>query len=507
MASLNAVRMLFARAVHRDWDIVHADVPNAFCQSSMPSDGPDIYLNLPRGVSVDGMTNGKVLKLMKALYGLRDSPQRWNKALSAVLESLGLRRSHYDSCIFYRRSSDGRELFVAAEVDDLIITGDDVAGMAKIKSFLVEKYGKVDAQGVRYVDWESPVASFLGIDIQYDRAAGELTMSVRQKIDDLLEKFPYLSTCPTSNTPSQAAEDKGRNSSDVAEQDRFRKNYGHAADVSRMAFDCVQSGDGEDLDENALSESKRKLFYKLIGDYRSIVGSLIYIASTCLPDIAFAIGKLSRAMHDPQLVHAQWLSRTMGYLRLTKDKCKLRYTRTDSRSAKLFDQVNDSRAPVEILVGFTDANHANSRETQRKSISGYCFFLHGCCVAWKSKLQPITATSTHEAELIALSLASDEAVWMKRLCDEIGFSTQNAIPIMCDNQSTVFTVHNPVMSHRSKHLDVRMFKSRQFIAERLINPLYCPTKCNVADFFTKSLDHVYFEKFRNIIMNIEPCAE
>ena len=159
--------------------------------------------------------------------------------------------------------------------------------------------------------------------------------------------------------------------------------------------------------------------------------------------------------------------------------------------------------PIEILAGFTDANHANSREQQRKSISGFTFFLHGCCVAWRSKLQPLTASSTHEAELIALSLASDEAVWIKRLCNEIGFDTRHPIPIMCDNQSTVFTVHNPVVSHRSKHLDVRMFKSRQFIADRLINPLYCPTALNVADFFTKSLDQSHYEKFRNIIMNVD----
>ena len=61
---------------------------------------------------------------------------------------------------------------------------------------------------------------------------------------------------------------------------------------------------------------------------------------------------------------------------------------------------------------------------------------------------------------------------------------------------------NPVMSHRSKHLDVRMFKTRQFIADQLVNPLYCPTACNLADFWTKSLDHVHFDKFRNIIMNV-----
>ena len=76
--------------------------------------------------------------------------------------------------------------------------------------------------------------------------------------------------------------------------------------------------------------------------------------------------------------------------------------------------------------------------------------------------------------------------------------------MMCDNQSTVFTVHNPVVSNRSKHLEVRMFKTRQYIESALIDAMYCPTKHNVADFFTKSLDRVLFERFRNIIMNCSP---
>ena len=74
------------------------------------------------------------------------------------------------------------------------------------------------------------------------------------------------------------------------------------------------------------------------------------------------------------------------------------------------------------LFGMTDSDYANTKEDSRRSISGYCFFVFGCLVSWRSKLQPITAASTHEAELIAMSFAADEAVWTRRLLIEVGFA-------------------------------------------------------------------------------------
>ena len=75
---------------------------------------------------------------------------------------------------------------------------------------------------------------------------------------------------------------------------------------------------------------------------------------------------------------------------------------------------------MSVVVGFADASYAPPLEKERKSITGFSFFLYGNLVVWKSKLQPITAASTHESELIALAFAADEAVWLRRLLAEIG---------------------------------------------------------------------------------------
>ena len=73
----------------------------------------------------------------------------------------------------------------------------------------------------------------------------------------------------------------------------------------------------------------------------------------------------------------------------------------------------------------------------------------------------VRAGSTHEAELIALSFCCDEGLWLRNLLIEAKFADglNSPVPIMCDNQGTVFTAHNPVTNNNSKHIEVRYFRS------------------------------------------------
>ena len=70
---------------------------------------------------------------------------------------------------------------------------------------------------------------------------------------------------------------------------------------------------------------------------------------------------------------------------------------------------------VNSLIDMSDANFANLTDEQRKRISGFAFYVFGCCVTCRSKLQTITAGSTHEAEIIAVALAANEGVWIRKL--------------------------------------------------------------------------------------------
>ena len=152
---------------------------------------------------------------------------------------------------------------------------------------------------------------------------------------------------------------------------------------------------------------------------------------------------------------------------------------------------------------------------------------------WKSKLQPLTAASTHEAELIAMSFAADEAIWLRRLLLEVGFSvpavwhmrhneadddptefadraTEKWITkmrptwLLGDNQSAIFTANNPETSQRSKHLEIRWFRIRDYVQNLTLQVRHIPTLDNVADFFTKSLQgEEQFGRFRMHLMGTQ----
>ena len=90
---------------------------------------------------------------------------------------------------------------------------------------------------------------------------------------------------------------------------------------------------------------------------------------------------------------------------------------------------------------------------QRRSTSGYVFNLFRGVVSWMSKKQFVVALSTIEAEYMATTHASKEAVWLQRLCSSMGLA-QRAIRIDYDSQSAIFLVKNHAYHSKTKHIDV-----------------------------------------------------
>ena len=90
---------------------------------------------------------------------------------------------------------------------------------------------------------------------------------------------------------------------------------------------------------------------------------------------------------------------------------------------------------------------------RRRSTSGYVFILFGGVVSWMSKKQYVVALSTIEAEYMAATHASKEAIWFQRLCSSVGL-VQGAIRINYDSHSAIFLAKNPAYHSKTKHIDV-----------------------------------------------------
>lgn len=153
------------------------------------------------------------------------------------------------------------------------------------------------------------------------------------------------------------------------------------------------------------------------------------------------------------------------------------------------------------LVGFSDANFPTTYPSQCKSTAGYAFFLFGAVISYMSKLEALVAMSTAEAEYIALCLAAQEAIYLRQMLAELGFTMEKPTMIGEDNQACITLARNDVTSARTKHLDIRLHFVRDAQQNGTISVTYAPTDEMLADMFTKPLPRVVFERLCTVVMN------
>ncbi|KAJ9504976.1 hypothetical protein QJQ45_013241 [Haematococcus lacustris] len=209
--------------------------------------------------------------------------------------------------------------------------------------------------------------------------------------------------------------------------------------------------------------------------YAELVGSLMHLAVCTRPDIAQAVGVCAKYMAAPTAQHWHALRGVLRYV-------------ADSRAEGLVF------GAAEGLVGFCDADFAGDTDT-RRSTTGYVFMLHGGAVSWSSRRQPTVAVSTTEAEYMAASAASKEALWLRTLVAElaVGSDVVQPVTIMCDNEAAITLIKHPIASAQSKHIDVLHHFVRERAARGEVVFKFCESEANVADGMTKALPRAKFE--------------
>ncbi|KAL5571449.1 hypothetical protein UlMin_021046 [Ulmus minor] len=134
--------------------------------------------------------------------------------------------------------------------------------------------------------------------------------------------------------------------------------------------------------------------------YQRLVGKLIYLSHT-RPDIAYAVSMVSQFMHSPREVHLQVVYQILHYLKGSPGKGVL-----FKRNSSL------------VLEAYTYADYAESI-VNRRSTSGYCTFIGGNLVTWRSKKQSVVARSSAEAKFRAMALGICEILWWKIILDDL----------------------------------------------------------------------------------------
>ena len=142
------------------------------------------------------------------------------------------------------------------------------------------------------------------------------------------------------------------------------------------------------------------------------------------------------------------------------------------------------------LIGYSDADwvgHVDDRHTTL----GNVFLLAKVSVSWLSKKQPTVALSTAEAEYVALSAATQKAIWLRRLLTNVGEPLKDPIVINEDNQGAIAMAKIPVGHARTKHIDIRYHFVREGVQNGAIILKYVATGKMIADILTKPPSAIY----------------
>lgn len=220
---------------------------------------------------------------------------------------------------------------------------------------------------------------------------------------------------------------------------------------------------------------------EVVRAYQRAIGSLMYLMLGTRPDLAYAVGKLARFSSHPSPDHIVAISRVLAYV--------------NTYPALILKYIGGGDINPE---GYIDADFAGDT-SDRKSTAGYTFLLNGTAFSWSSKKEPTVATSTMEAEYIALYLGAQHAAWIWHFYSQLGFPFDSPIDIYSDSEAAIAVAKAEQSHKRSKHLDVKLHATRERITNGEISVRKVPTEDNCADMFTKSLRRDLFKRHTNYI--------
>ena len=329
----------------------------------------------------------------------------------------------------YKKTTNDGVTLVIIWVDDLIIAASNMNLMNSFKDNMKRRFKMKDLGKISY---------FLGID--FNQKDGEMRMNQKRYLTKLLERF-NMTDCKPRTTPCE-----------------------------------VQFDDNAHNNEPCINPT----------EYRELVGSLIYAATSTRPDISFVVSKLSQHLSTPLNKHMLMGKHVLRYLKGTLNY-ELVYRRSDDE-------------PLE-LIAYCDSDWASSKE-DRKSITGYCFSMtkSGGIISWKSRKQPTVALSTCEAEYMGLGSVTQESFYLTQLLRDMDeASMYTCVTVYEDNQGATALSRNPVNRQRTKHIDVRHHFVRNALEEGKIDIKYCPTEHMVADLLTKPMSRLKFLRFKTFL--------
>jgi hypothetical protein len=254
MASLRAFMAVVAC---EDLECRQYDIKNAFTESKLQE---ELWMQYPQGIQ--RTKPGMALRLLRSLYGLKQSARDWNLLMKEELLKMGFNQSRADPCLFVHVE---RQIRLLVYVDDLAAAA---LHATDLDWFFSKLSARFNAKNL------GEISKILGVRVTRDRSKRTIELDQEQYLEKVLTKFG------------------------------FPKAVHHDIPTPMDGYNDLRPATSNDTRVDATW-------------YREVVGSLMYAMIYTRPDIAFALGRLSQYNQDPTELHAQGLKRLMRYLRST----------------------------------------------------------------------------------------------------------------------------------------------------------------------------------------------
>jgi hypothetical protein len=439
VVSWSTIRLFLILSILLSWNTKSIDFSQAFVQATL--DYP-VWIHLPRGFHTSAGIK-QCLKLVKSLYGLAEAPRLWYLHLfNALVNELGFTQSKIDACLLMKEG-----MMIVVFVDDCAISYRSEVDYHKLIADLRKLNFELTEEG--------DFSKFLGID--FTKKENKILMTQTGLINRIAAATGLTSSNP-NHTPTQ------------------------------------QEALGKDLEGLPMTDT---------WSYRSVVGMMLYLSTNTRPDIAFAVSQVARFSNFPRQSHAIAVKTIVRYLVGTQNQGTV-VTPTGKLDINLF--VDADFAGLFKKEAENDPDSARSR-------TGYILLLGGFPLIWKTNLQNKIALSTLEAEYAALSASTRALIPIRELLFEI--ATTIALPqslittirstVFEDNQGAFLLATTQRISTRTRYFSVEFHHFWEFIKMedenmRKIFLEKISTEFQGADFLTKGLSKIIFQRNRSLIL-------
>jgi hypothetical protein len=414
-----------------DWDLKQFDIKTAFLHGVLPEE-ETMFLEQPPGFEAPGKEEW-VMRLMKSIYGMRQASRVWNQTFHKAVSEQGFDRLQCKWYIYRRNSPTGTIIFVI-HVNDIISAASSLEENECFHDMLKSKWEVSKLGKPKYA---------LSIAITRDHSARTISLSQTAKINKIVEEYGQRDSHPV-DTPRVTG----------LQLRRPDKNAPIASEILEWADRTP---------------------------YRSLVGSLMYIAVATHPDITYAVGRLSSFLDCYRPEHWEAAICIVCYLKGPQS-----YTLTLGGKNSL------------SLMGYSDSDYANCVDTSR-SIGGYCFTLGSGMISWSSRKQPTVTDSSCYAEYIALHDAAHEVTFMRQLLDGIHMLPSGPTQLLCDNDAAMHLSEDHVWHSHTKHIRVKYHHICELVLSGEALVVCVGSKDNTADIMTKPLARLDFQRLQHYL--------